>query len=614
MKMKKIQIILVLFLALTNYTYAQTLTQDTIDIEEVVVTGNRIQVAKSNVPLSVSTISKQEIERTNETNILPLISKKTPGVFVTQRGVTGFGLSQGSAGQINIRGTGSSTPNNQVLMLIDGHPQFMGIFGHPLPDAYVTSDIEKVEIIRGPASILYGSNAMGGVINLITEKQKSDGFRSNSKLMYGSHNTLKHSTKAGYKKGDFSVMGSLNYDETEGHRDNSEFNIINGALKTSYNLNEHFKLKADVSIAKYESQDPGPIMKTTGEFIDIQRGRTSLTLENNYDNAQGEIKLYHNFGEHEISDGFHSTDHLSGVMLYESFNLFPQNQITVGTEYKNYGGFAENTNAGIEFGDKTINELAAYALIQHRFFNKLVVNSGIRMENHNLYGMEWVPQAGVAYHPFTNTTLKGSVAKGFRSPTMMELYLFGRANKDLKPERMMNYEMSFLQTFPRLNLKMEITGFVSRGDNIIQSVNFGKFKNSGEFKKSGIESALKYAFNKNLDLHTNYTYLNLDDPILAAPKHQFYFGINYSTGAFNIHLDVEHINDLYTITQGLESYGLSDPVTETYTTLNGKVSYQLKQNNQLFISAENITGSDYSIKYGYPMPKATFFGGINFNF
>ena len=610
--MKVLPIVLILFASI-NYTFAQTLSEDTIDIEEVVVTGNRIEVAKTNVPLSVSTINKQEIERMNATNILPAISKKTPGVFVTERGVTGFGLSQGSAGQINIRGTGGS-PNTQALVLIDGHPQFMGIFGHPLPDAYVTSDIEKVEIIRGPASILYGSNAMGGVINLITEKQQDDGFRSNSKLMYGSHNTKKHTTKAGYRKGDFRVMGSFNYDETDGHRDNSEFNIVNGYLKTSYNLNEHFKLKADASLAQYESQDPGRIMRSSGEFIDIRRGRTSFTLENDFDNAQGEMKVYHNFGEHDISDGFHSTDHLSGVMLYESFNLFPQNLITVGTEYKNYGGFAENTNAGIEFADKTINELAAYALIQHSFFNKLVINSGIRMEKHELYGHEWIPQAGFAYHPFSNTTFKGSVAKGFRSPTMMELYLFGRANNDLNPERMMNYETSFIQNFPKLNIEVEITGFVSRGDNIIQSLNFGEFKNSGEFEKSGIESALKYTFNQNLDIQTHYTYLNLDDPILAAPKHQFYFGINYSPGPFNIYLDLEHVRDLYTITQGYEAFGLTSPKTETYTTLNGKISYKLRENTKLFISAENLTGTDYSITYGYPMPKRTLFGGINFNF
>ncbi|MCK7460836.1 MAG: TonB-dependent receptor plug domain-containing protein [Sphingobacterium sp.] len=91
--------------------------------------------------------------------------------------MTGFGVADGAAGKISIRGIGGS-PNTQVLVLIDGHPQYMGLFGHPLPDAYVASDAEKVEVVRGPASILYGTNAMGGVVNIITRQQSQDGLSS----------------------------------------------------------------------------------------------------------------------------------------------------------------------------------------------------------------------------------------------------------------------------------------------------------------------------------------------------------------------------------------------------------------------------------------------------
>ena len=409
-------------------------------------------------------------------------------------------------------------------------------------------------------------------------------------------------------------MGSFNHDRTDGHRDSSNFNILNGYLKSSYKLDDNFKLKADVSVTQYESQDPGRILTSAGDFIDIKRGRTSLTLENDFKDAEGEVKLYHNFGEHDISDGFHSTDHLSGLMAYQSLHLFPNNLITVGSEYKNYGGLAENSNAGRVFADKTINEVAAYLLVQHRFFNKLSINSGIRMEQHKLYGTEWIPQVGFAYHPYNHTTIKGVVGKGFRSPTMMELYLFNRANSDLKPERMMNYEMSFLQAFPSINLHIELTGFFNRGDNLIQSINFGKFKNSGTFKKYGIESAIKYKFSPNINLQAHYTYLDMEDPILAAPKHQGYAGINYNPGKFRIHLDAEHVSDLYTITEGLKGTGLTSPRKETYTLINGKISYQLEKRTRIFLSAENITNEEYSITYGYPMPESTFFGGIHFNF
>ena len=145
------------------------MTEDTIEINEVIVTGSQVKVNRNNIPMAVSVVDRTQIEESDESAILPILKGRIPGLFVTERGVTGFGVAQGSAGQISIRGIGGS-PTTGVLMLIDGHPQFMGIMGHPLPDSYVASDVERVEVLRGPASILYGSNAMGGVINIITRK------------------------------------------------------------------------------------------------------------------------------------------------------------------------------------------------------------------------------------------------------------------------------------------------------------------------------------------------------------------------------------------------------------------------------------------------------------
>ncbi|KAA6309569.1 iron complex outermembrane receptor protein, partial [termite gut metagenome] len=134
-------------------------------LDEVIVTGTRAQVNRNNVPMTISVINRNDIEKSSESALLPVLSERIPGMFVTERGVTGFGVSTGGAGGITMRGVGGS-PTTGVLILIDGHPQYMGIMGHHLPDAYVASDVERVEVVRGPASILYGSNAMGGVINI----------------------------------------------------------------------------------------------------------------------------------------------------------------------------------------------------------------------------------------------------------------------------------------------------------------------------------------------------------------------------------------------------------------------------------------------------------------
>ena len=237
--MKRLPVLLFIATFTGSVTFAQVLN-DTISIKEVVVTGTKVEVARKNIPLTVSVITGEEIEQSDESALLPLISERVPGVFITERGITGFGVAAGAAGQINVRGLGGS-PTTQVLVLIDGHPQFMGIMGHHLPDAYIASDVEKVEIVRGPASILYGSNAMGGVINIITKKQYEDGIKLNSRFLYGSYNTQKYMGKVGFKKKGFSVFCSLNHDRTDGHRDSSDFKITNGYIKTGYDINNNWK-------------------------------------------------------------------------------------------------------------------------------------------------------------------------------------------------------------------------------------------------------------------------------------------------------------------------------------------------------------------------------------
>lgn len=175
MKLKYIYFLLSIFLH-PSFTQAGSTLNDTIILDELVVTGSKFETSRKLVPLSVSQISIKDIEQSGQYNVLSTISSYVPGVFITERNILGFGVSTGGSGIINMRGVGSS-PNTQVLVLIDGHPQYQGIFAHPLPDAYVASDVRKVEVIRGPGSVLYGSNAMAGVINILTKKQEKKEFQ-----------------------------------------------------------------------------------------------------------------------------------------------------------------------------------------------------------------------------------------------------------------------------------------------------------------------------------------------------------------------------------------------------------------------------------------------------
>ncbi|MCX6320446.1 MAG: TonB-dependent receptor [Bacteroidia bacterium] len=587
----------------------QSALQDTINLDEVIVTGTTVKVNKRNVPMAVSVVNSLQIAESNESAILPILNGRVPGLFVTERGVMGFGVAGNAAGQISIRGIGGS-PTTGVLMLIDGHPQFMGIFGHPLSDSYVASDVERVEVIRGPGSILYGSNAMGGVINIITKKQTKEGFSGNANLMYGSYNTQKYMASAGYKKNKLSLFASINHDQTDGHRPNSDFNITNGYLKLSYQLNNNINTNTDFSLAHFKATDPGPdtLNAVPGSSLDISRGYWSFTVDNNYEKVSGSAKLFYNFGEHNISDGFHSTDANYGLNIYESIKLFKGNNFTVGADYLNYGGLAENENAmggqGIIFKDTTVYDAGIYGFVQQTLFDRLTLNAGLRLQDHQVYGTEWIPAGGFAYKIGGCTTLKASIAKGFRSPTIQELYIWNH-NVNLSPEIIMSYETGLLQSFLNQKLKLELTGYIVKGDNLIINVPMVGLQNAGKVFNKGIEFAANASLTENLGLNLTYSYINMESPVYATPKHHLFLCCNYRLKKLQFMSSIQYVNHLDTDPSVKVNF-------QNYTLFDSKISYQVCKYAELFISAENILNQKYENNLYYPMPGITVFGGIKF--
>ncbi len=586
---------------------------DTLQLNEVVVTGTRIQVARKNVPVTVSSISRETIEMSNEAQVLPLISQNVPGMFVTERGVTGFGVGSGSAGQVSMRGVGGTAPNTQILVLIDGHPQFQGLFAHPLPDAYVSSDVEKVEVIRGPASIIYGSNAMAGAINLITREQETEGLSGKARVSYGSFNTQKYMGSTGYKKGKFSLFASVNHDRTDGHRDSSEFMIVNGFFKLGYKINNFWDVKADVSIADFNSEDPGQDFNPQLFGIDILRGKASLSIKNKFEKTEGGLLAFYNFGNHEFSDGWVSEDYHAGISIFQGMQLIKGNSLTVGFDYKNIGGIA---NSGFMADTwHSVNDIAGYAYMQQSLPGDLILSGGMRLENNNLFGTEWVPQLGLSWMATDLTTLKGSLSKGFRSPSLMELYLFA-PNAELKPEKLMNYEAGASHITQNGKLFMEAMLFLIEGTNMIEvRPNDNppppvKRQNAGSFGNQGIELEIKYQASKNIHVNANYTFINTDKPRLAAPRHNLFGEINYQVNNFRARLSMQQISELFVFTGAEEM----SSITEDYFLLNTTVSYKINNHIEVFASGKNLTNQKYSVNYGYPMPGIHFNSGLNVRF
>ena len=163
-----------------------TTSPRSVDVGEVVVTGTRAAADVRHLPMTVTTVGRAQIEASHEASLLPILNEQVPGFFSTSRGLLGFGVSDGAAGQMSLRGVGGpaqpGVPTTGMLVLVDGHPQYMGLFGHPIADAAQSLLAERVEVVRGPASVLYGSNAMGGVVNIVTRRTPADGSRTQVNL------------------------------------------------------------------------------------------------------------------------------------------------------------------------------------------------------------------------------------------------------------------------------------------------------------------------------------------------------------------------------------------------------------------------------------------------
>lgn len=139
-------------------TAASAQTDTTALLQNVVVTGTRNAVDVRHLPMTVSVIGREQLTERHQTSALPTVMQQVPSLFVTGRSMMGYGVSTGAAGGINMRGISGGA--GQLLVLIDGHPQYNGVYGHPISDAYQTMMMDRVEVLRGPASVLYGSNAM----------------------------------------------------------------------------------------------------------------------------------------------------------------------------------------------------------------------------------------------------------------------------------------------------------------------------------------------------------------------------------------------------------------------------------------------------------------------
>ena len=602
--------------------------QKKVTIEEVVVTGTRNETDVRHLPMTVSVVTREQIEHRNDPSLLPLLTEYIPGLFTTSRGLMGYGVSGGAAGGMSLRGIGGvpqeGLPTTEMLVLIDGLPQYMGLMGHPISDAYQSLLAERVEVLRGPASVLYGSNAMGGVINIVTRKMQQDGIWTHANVGYGSYNTLQSEVTNRVRKGRFTSIVSGSYNRTDGHRKDMEFEQYGGYAKFGYEISDAWNVWADVNLTHFDASNPGEI---SNPLLDndqrITRGMTSFALANHYAKTSGTLSFFYNWGKHWINDGynlggdpldyrFHSRDLMLGVFWYQSVQLFEGNRLTVGFDYFHFGGEAWNKTLAGERdtqADKTQDDVAGYIDFRQNLGDWLTFDVGLRVDHHSQVGTEWVPQVGFSFHLPENSEVKLMASKGFRYPTIREMYMFRPANPDLKPERLWSYELSFAQRLLDGRLSYGVNVFYIDGENLIMRMPIDGRPlnvNTGKIENSGIEAQVAYRIVPAWSVDANYSYLHMDNPVLASPEHKLYAGTAFSKGRWNVSTGLQYVAGLYK--------ELDPGETEDFLLWNVRGSFRVLDGFDVWVKGENLLAQRYEINTGFPMPKATVMAGANIKF
>ncbi|MCD6335584.1 MAG: TonB-dependent receptor [Candidatus Latescibacteria bacterium] len=576
-------------------------------MDEIVVTATRTEKAIKDLSATVSVITREEIEASNAHSCMDILNT-LPGLFVQRTGAFG-------RADVEIRGIGEQ--GRKVMVLVDGRPVKMGLFGCTVTHSLPLNNVERIEVVRGPASVLYGSDALGGVINIITRKL-AESRQVDYTFSYGSYDTYQHRLRAGGSSGPLSFYATADKRQSDGHLPNAAYDGRDFTAQAGYKISD--QIEAVLSSKYFEAHKEEPLRATDPDTLisdvwnDYERGAVDLTFTGKWARWNGSLKLYRNFGEHQFSDGWHSRDFTNGVMLNGTGRLFAGNELTVGADFRQQGG--ERLSSPPGEWDKT--EVAVFFHDEQILLKKWVLTFGARANHDEFAGNEFCPQVGLVFHPRTGTTLRTSVNKGFRAPQINELYLFPPSNTGLKSEEVWNTEVGLTQRIVE-GVDVNLAAYQMKGKNLIQTEKNAMppprflFRNTGEFEFKGIEAGVRARIGNTVSARMSYTYLDPGAKTAGRPGDKVDLGVRATRGKLTLSLDAQYVADYFAADDR------NDPVSD-YLASDVKLSYEILPALQLFLAVDNVLDKAYEIYADLPggaaglyaMPKRTFTTGLTF--
>lgn len=629
---------------LSGYAPGPALAQTAYELPEVVVTASRVATPAEQVGSSVTVITEEQLKN-RQVRIVSDVLREVPGVAVSRTGPVG------NFTQARIRGA----EGNQTLVLIDGIEVNDPAGGSEFNFAHLlATEIERIEVLRGPQSALWGSDAIGGVINIVTKKG-SGPLRATAGAEGGSFDTRQ--VNAGFSGGGdryhYALSGT--YFDTDGISiasggseedgyDNATL-FLKGGVTPLDNLSLDFAGRYTDATTETDPQDfsfpPGP---TFGQVID---GDNETDAERIYGRAQAKWVLFEGLWEHIVSAAITDTDNelfeegtktsrSEGQKLKYDYqtNVFLDTPVFANAhhtltlaiereeeEFKQRGA----TPDAPQNQDQEIDNTGYVAEYRVDLWDQLFLSGAGRYDDNDRFEDATTYRFTAAYlHPDTGTRVHSSYARGVKNPTFTELFGFFpdsfAGNPDLEPEESRGWDVGIEQPFRDGQFIIDVTYFRNElEDEIVPTFDPNTFLSSvrnseGTSNWQGIELAAQATILPNLHLTGSYTYTEAEDgedmEEVRRPKHLASLSVNYRllNDRANLNLVVDYNGeqkDLDFTTSPASRVTLDD-----YVMVNLNGSYRINDNLQVFGRVENLLDEDYQEVFGFETFDRGFFVGL----
>jgi len=564
------------------------------EVPEIQVTATRVEVPVEHIGDDVEIITKEEIEKYGFTSVADVV-KYVSGVHISSYGGPGQTTSVYMLG----------LPTEHILVMIDGIPVYdpTRIGGEANFEYIDLSNVERIEVLKGAQGALYGSDAIAGVINIITKKPKKTSFKIG--LEGGKYNTFAERLYSGIKvKNGFVSLNFENF-KTEGfsatnekssgyEADNDGYSYRTGWLSFGWNPSDSVKVTGNVRLKKGTVEfDPEAETDYYGLLANL---RIDTVV-----NEQLAISAY--LGSNKEDREYSYGDYTGNLRYFSLQPVYYFNErlfITCGINYRQ-----EKAEIPERHG---VNLKSVFAEVYGKYFG---VNGSlaVRRDFHSVFGNKTTYKVSASYKvDLTGTTLKGQYGTGFKAPSLFQLFYQYGGNENLKPENSEGWILGVRQEIPQFSFlkgTFEVNYFKNHLWDMIDWYS-GNYRNIHRAITEGAE--LKFNVNVKgwLDVYGTYTHLHTSEN-LRARRPEFSYTVGLDT----------HYQKVKFSAWALHYSDREDSNGKTlggFTTFNCYASYQLSNRVNFYLKGVNLTDKDYELAYGYNTMGRALFAGVNVSF